>query len=57
MDYRELLDYVKRNPGCIQTAKQQEKDSQIKYRQWVERHNRHAESRRDTKESSAYNNH
>jgi hypothetical protein len=35
MTYRELLEYVKSHPGCLQTKTQQKKESENRFREWL----------------------
>jgi hypothetical protein len=37
MQYRELLDFVKKNPNCFWTKEQWENNSQNRFRTWVGR--------------------
>ena len=39
MTYRELMEMVRKNPGCLQTEKQKEKYLEYKYGQWLQRKN------------------
>ncbi len=40
MVYRELLEYMKKSPGSLQTKQQKKADSYIKYREWLGRQNK-----------------
>ena len=39
MEYRELLNYCRNNPGCFSTNKQNKVEAHIKYRSWLENMN------------------
>ncbi len=35
MTYRQILNYIKDNPGCLQTQEQRKAESYEKFRTWV----------------------
>lgn len=38
MTYKQLLDYVKNNPGCLQNSNQKIRESEIKYNEWIKQY-------------------
>ncbi len=38
MTYKQLLEYVKNNPGCFQNGSQKIRESEVKYNEWVKQY-------------------
>lgn len=36
MNYRELLEYTKKNPGCFWTKEQREQYSEYRFKSWLD---------------------
>lgn len=44
MTYKELLEYIENNPGCLQSREQQKIDFENRFRQWSENQNNKVKS-------------
>lgn len=51
MTYRELLEYAKSNPGCLQSENQKKKVSDYEYYQWVVQQNKNKSTNAGNKEA------
>jgi hypothetical protein len=47
MTYKQLLEYVKNNPGCFQTSGQKIRESEIKYSEWLTQYEKSLEKKDD----------
>ncbi len=47
MTYKQLLDYVKNNPGCLQNSNQKMRESEIKYNEWLSQYEKSLEKKDD----------
>jgi hypothetical protein len=47
MTYKQLLEYVKNNPGCLQSDSQKIRESEIKYNEWLSEFEKSLEKKDD----------
>jgi hypothetical protein len=49
MTYKDLLEYVKNNPGCFQNGNQKIRESEIKYNEWLKQYKKELEKNKEEK--------